>query len=245
MKRLMLCGFMCSLVLAWAALAMGEGIPWQGKPGDAADKPAGEAAKPAVDLEKELPPLLYGRAIRPILLARDAALKQEDLYNKEMEKPDDKRDTKRAVGFKEHAAKGYLAASIKAKQAVAIVPEKPQKDAVVAQYEKPMRNKAVETNLWLADQAAKEHDLRTAVGYYLRVLPTAPENATAKEQIEKIKKDVEQAIADRKAGKNTGGGGGGSDSKMDFTGKDQRDPVPGTERPDREQPDWKKKGGLR
>jgi tetratricopeptide (TPR) repeat protein len=135
-------------------------------------------------------------------------------------------------------------ASLKAKQAVNIVQEPAQKDAIVAQYEKPSRDKAVEIYLWLADMYAQEHDIRTAVAYYNKVLQIDPENATAKGQIEKIKKDVAQAAADQKAGTGTPGGGAAGTTGLDFTGKNQTDPVKDAKRPDQQKTDWKRVGGL-
>ena len=249
-----------SVSLGVCAAAWAEGLPWEKPPEKAGQpnapdgaKPVAEANappvadKPGLNLEKELPPSLYARAVKPIILQMEIGKKHEALADKEMEKPEKLRLEKRALGFKDNAAKAYLGASLKAKQAVNLVKEPAHKDAIVAQYENPCRQSAVKLYLSIAEACFKGRDVRMAVAYYRKVLAVDPENQTAKEELEKIRKAVAQAIEDRKKGpKSTGGG----DDDEDLIGIERDWSKIGREEIDRDysrtgrdRTDWRKVGG--
>jgi tetratricopeptide (TPR) repeat protein len=248
-----------SLSLGVCAATWADGLPWEKPPEKAGQPktpdgamPIGEANappvadKPGLDLEKELPPSLYARTVKPITLQVEVAKKQEALADKEMEKPEKLRLEKRALGFKDNAAKAYLGASLKAKQAVNLVKEPAHKDAIVAQYENPCRQSAVKLYLSIAEACFKGRDVRMAVAYYRKVLAVDPENQTAKEELEKIRKAVAQAIEDRKKGPRSSGG---DDDTRDLIGlekdfgKTGRDDIERDHLTGRDRTDWRKVGG--
>jgi len=228
MKRL-IAAVLVGIVALVAGYAQAQDPPWKpaepnappvenpqpappaGAPGEAPPAGAPAADEPAVDLEKALTPELYQRAIKPILYQIEQADKVLGLYEKEMAKPEKERNDKRATEYRDNAARFYLAAYQKAQQAKKMVPEAENQNAVTSQYEIPMRNKALEIHLALAEEEMQKRNLKGAIAQYQKILKIDPENAVAKEKLEKIEAIVK---AHTEGGQTTRqGGSGGKDEK--------------------------------
>ena len=216
MKRLAIAAVLAGIVVFVAGYARAQDLPW--KPGEPNVPPAGPtgktppagapaADKPAVDLAKALTPALYQRAIKPILYQIEQADKVLGLYNKEMAKPERKRNAKRATGYRENAARFYLAASQKAQQAKKMVPEAENQNAVTTQYEIPMRDKALEIHASLAAECMAKKNVPGAIRHYQQMLKADPENALAKGELKKIEAIVKANIKGRNTTSQKGSGG--------------------------------------
>lgn len=101
----------------------------------------------------------------------------------------------------------YLAASQQARQKKDLIKEADLQAAVIAQYEVPMRDKAVGIYLALAQEAMDKNDIKAVIEYYQQALKIDPENAVAKEELEKLAELVKQHAAQGQAGRTTGSGG--------------------------------------
>jgi len=216
MKRLAIAAVLAGIVVLVAGYAQAQDLPW--KPAEPNVPPAGPtgkappagapvADKPAVDLQKALKPALYQRVIKPILYQIEQANKVLGLYNKEMAKPERKRNAKRATQYRENAARFYLAASQKAQQAKKMVPEVENRNAVTTQYEIPLRNKALEIHTSLAAERMAKKDIPGAIRHYRQILKIDPENAVAKGELKKIEALVKASIKGRDTTSQTGSGG--------------------------------------
>jgi hypothetical protein len=129
-----------------------------------------------------------------------------DLYEKEMAKPENRRNEARALGYKERAARFYLAASLKARQSKNYLKDPAHREALAEQYETPAQQKAVAIYLGRASDYFENRDVKNAIAYYNRVLKIDRENETAKAELERIKKLIQEAQA-RVSGRESGGGG--------------------------------------
>lgn len=248
MKRLAIAAVLVGIVALVAGYARAQDLPWKpadpnappvenpqpappaGTPGEV--PPAGTTAadKSALDLEKALTPELYQRAIKPILYQIEQADKVLGLYNKEMAKPEKGRNEKRATGYRENAARFYLAASQRAQQAKKMVPEAENQNAVTTQYENPLRDKALEIYTSLAAERMAKKDVPGAIQRYRQILKIDPENAVAKKELKKIEAVVK---AHTEGGQTTRqAGSGGKDEKdqdsinrpaQDYTDKQDHD----------------------
>lgn len=227
MKRLAIAAVLVGIVALVAGYARAQDLPWKpadpnappggnpqpaGAPGEVPPAGAPAADKPAVDLEKALTPELYQRAIKPILYQIERANKVLGLYNKEMAKPEKGRNEKRATGYRENAARFYLAASQKAQQAKKMVPEAENQNAITTQYEIPMRDKALEVRAGLAAERMAKKDIPGAIRHYQQILKIDPENALAKEELKKIEAIVK---ANAEAGQRSRRASSGSKDEKD------------------------------
>ena len=225
MKRLAIAAVLVGIVALVAGYARAQDLPWKpadpnappggnpqpaGAPGEVPPAGAPAADKPAVDLEKALTPELYQRAIKPILFQIERANQVLGLYNKEMAKPEKGRNEKRATGYRENAARFYLAASQKAQQAKKMVPEAENQNAITTQYEIPMRDKALEVRAGLAAERMAKKDIPGAIRHYQQILKIDPENALAKEELKKI-----EAIVKARGGDTTRRVSSGSKDEKD------------------------------
>ena len=238
MKRLTLVCLALSFVAIWSVGALAAEDPWKEldkKDGDAAVVAPEPAPGGGLDLKKELPATLYQRTVVKIEAKLELAEKVMALYAKEMEKPEDKRNEKRAQGFKVQAAQFYLGANLEAKKAENAMTKPEHKAALAAQYEKPALEKAVALYLEFADKAFKDKDFKTAASYYQRVLQLDKENAAAKDGLERIKQQLQnQAEANKR-----GAGSGGKDENDRVWDPNRKDPAR-TGRDDEK--DWTKTG---
>jgi len=228
MKRLVLAGLVGLLAAGLAGHAWAEQLPW-GQGGAAKKDDAAPAAPGTVDLKKDLDPTLYGRAIKPIEAQIEQAEKVMALHQKEMEKPEAKRNLVQALGYKNSAARLYLAAMQKAKAGANIVTKPEQKQAILDQYEKPSRDKAIALLLEVAQFSHEQKDLRTAYATYKQVIQIDAENTQAKEAIAALEKEAKEAIP-RKGSRGTGGGGGDKGLTKDPNAPEDRGQQDGTER---------------
>jgi len=233
MKRLAVVAVLAGIVVLVAGYARAQDLPWKpadpnappvgnpqpappaGAPGEAPPAEVAAAEKPAVDLEKALKPELYQRAIKPILYQIEQADKVLGLYEKEMAKPEKERNEAKARAFREKAADYYFFASRKAQDAKKMVPEAENQNAITSQYEIPMRNKALDIHLALAEEEMQKRNLKGAVAQYQKILKIDPENALAKEELKKIEAIVK---ANTKGGETAGksNSGGKDDKKQDY-----------------------------
>jgi len=216
MRCVMLACLLAGTVLA-SATALGQGQPPEApKPTPWAPAVSGteaQAPQGPIDLKTALTPEQYLRAIQPILGNLEQAEKALALYDEEMAKPEKERDEKRALGFKERAARFYAAASLRARQSKGYVPQEAQKAAIADQYEIPARDKAIAIYLDLAQIYLSKNDLRAAVAYYQRVLNLDPGNTAATNALKQIEESLRRQAAERN--QNPSRTGGGKDEKDD------------------------------
>jgi tetratricopeptide (TPR) repeat protein len=240
MKRLAIAAVLVGIVALVAGYARAQDLPWKpadpnappgenpqpaGAPGEVPPAGAPAADKPAVDLEKALTPELYQRAIKPILYQIERANKVLGLYNKEMAKPEKGRNEKRATGYRENAARFYLAASQKAQQARKMVPEDENQNAVTTQYEIPLRNKVLEIYSNLAAERMAKKDLRGATRYYQQILKIDPENALAQKELKGIAAIVKaNAEAGQRSRRASSGSKDDEEDEEDYDEKYNHDP---------------------
>ena len=152
---------------------------------EAADAPAGS-------LKADLPGSLYTRAIVPIEAKVAQAEKVMQAYDKEMEKPEAKRNAARLASCKEKAAALYHAAAVQAKTAGGLMKKEEHKTLVKQQYEDPNRQKAVEMLLELAADAERKKDMRKTVTLYKMILAIDPDNTQAKETLTRLAKSLKK-----------------------------------------------------
>lgn len=194
-----------------SATARGEGQPAEApKPAPwAPSVPGGEAKAPQgpIDLKADLTPEQYLRAVQPILGNIEQAEKALALYDEELAKPEKERDEKRALGFKERAARFYAAASLRARQSRGYVSQEAQKAAIANQYEIPAREKAITLYLELAQIYLGKNDLRASVAYYQRVLNLNPGNTAATNALKQIEESLRRQAAERNQNPSRTGGG--------------------------------------
>jgi tetratricopeptide (TPR) repeat protein len=160
----------------------------------------------------------FEKAAKPVLDQVAQAEKVLKLFETEMAKPEEKRNVQQAQNFKATAARFYLAAALKAKQASALLLKKEDKEAFSEQYEKPNREKAIAILLELADAAMGKKDYKQAMGLYKDVLAADPKNEAALEGIKKIQAEV--AAGAGKTG--SGSSGGGSNTTNADSAKDPK-----------------------
>ena len=80
-----------------------------------------------------------------------------------------------------------------------MVKKEEHKTEIKATYEIPNLRKATEILLGFATEAQDKGDVRTAVGYYKRVLGMDPDNSVAKAALERIARTMQKATEkDRK-----------------------------------------------
>ncbi len=202
MKRFMVGACIAVLILGCVTVCRGQKIPWKASGG------SGESAAPVApgDLKAELPPAQYRRVMKPIEAQIALAEKAMQPYEKEMQKPEEKRRQALLIKCKERAAACYLGASTAAKGALRLVKKDSHKAAIKQQYEEPNREKAIDIYLELALDAHTSGDLRRTVGYYKKVLSIDRENTQAKQALIKLAEQYKQAMKDKKKGGSKGGG---------------------------------------
>jgi hypothetical protein len=202
----MLGGLVGVLALGLSMTAWAQDVPWKGEgdkpkvdapaPGAPAAPAEGATPAPAVDnakLEKVAGP------VKDVLAQIE---KVQKLLDAEIAKPDEKRDAKKILGFKESIARLYLSAAARAKgQAAALKPE--EKQPFLDQYEKPNRGKAISILMELANEALGKKDFRNAEALAKQVLVIDPTNTEAQELLKRI---VEEKTAAAKSGNTSGGG---------------------------------------
>lgn len=201
MKRFMVAACIAVFVLGSVTACRGQKIPWK------ASGATEESAVAPGDLKAELPPAQYRRVVKPIEVQIARAEKAMESYDKEMEKPEEKRRQALLIKCKERAAACYLGASTAAKSALRLVKKDSHKAAIKQQYEQPNKEKAIDIYLELALDAHTSGDLRRTVGCYKKVLSIDRENTQARQALVKLAEQYQQAMKDRKKGGSKGGGG--------------------------------------
>jgi len=153
----------------------------------------GEAAAQSGTLKGDLPPVQYNRVVKPIEAKIALAEKAMAAYEKEMEKPAEKRRAAMLISCKVKASAAYYQVALAARKAVRMVKKEEHKTEIKATYEVPNLRKATEILLVFATEAQDKGDVRTAVGYYKRVLGMDPDNSVAKAALEKIARTMQKA----------------------------------------------------
>ncbi|HUU09871.1 MAG TPA: hypothetical protein VM431_04965 [Phycisphaerae bacterium] len=212
MKRVMLGVLVALVAQGGATAAWAEGLPW--KPADS--NTAGDSAAPA-DLKADLAPSQYDHVVKPIESRLAQAEKAMEPYQKELAKPEAKRQEAVLVRAKERSAACYASAAAAAKKALGLVKTESRKAALRTQYEEPSRQKAIDIYFGLAMRASGKGDLRKAISYYKMILALDPDNADAKAAITQLADQYQQAIKDSKA---SGSKGGGSETKRPWDRED-------------------------
>ena len=153
----------------------------------AAPAATGNAAAATGDLKSQLPEARYNRIAKPIEAKVAEADRALALINKENEKPAEKRNAAAIISLKERQASFYLGAALAARLGTAQVAKPELKAAVLDQFEKPNKQKAID--LWneLAVAAAEKKDFAKAEAYCKRILAIDPENQPAKDALAAIK----------------------------------------------------------
>lgn len=146
----------------------------------------GEAAAQSGTLKGDLPPAQYNRVVKPIEAKIALAEKAMESYEKEMQKPAEKRRAATLISCKAKASAAYYQVALAARKATRMVKKEEHKAEIKATYEVPNLRKATESPLGFASEAQAKGDFRTAVGYYKRVLAMDPDNPVAKAALEKI-----------------------------------------------------------
>jgi len=152
----------------------------------------------------------YMRALKPIVDQINLAVKQLNLFDKEMAKPEKERKASVAAGYKLRAAQAYNLATMKAKAAESQFSKAEDKQPIIDLYEKPCREKAVAIYLELADEAKQLNDMRTAVTLYQDILKLDPTNVAAKDALTAIEEAAKAAAAANNNANQPRGVGGGT-----------------------------------
>ncbi len=191
----------------------GAGVPWKAGAGGA---PA-VAPATAEEVKADLGEARFQRLIKPIEAKIALAKKAMEPYEKEMEKPPDKRRPELLKRCKVRAAQMYMGAALAAKRARLSLSKTAHQAFFAETYEKPNRQKAVDLLLELALQARSEGNLREAVFLYRQVLAADPENAEAKTAMKDLYQQYQQAMRDRATrSRSTGGGEGKTKNPWDW-----------------------------
>jgi len=153
----------------------------------------GEEAGPAGTLKGDLPAAQYNRVVKPIEAKIALAEKAKESYEKEMQKPAEKRRAAMLLSCKQKTSAAYYQVALAARKATRMVKEEKHKTEIKATYEIPNLRKATEILLGFATEAQGKGDIRTAVGHYKRVLAMDPDNQVAKASLEKIARTMQKA----------------------------------------------------
>ena len=153
---------------------------------------AGEAAAQSGTLKGDLPPAQYNRVVKPIEAKIALAEKAKESYEKEMQKPAEKRRAAMLLSCKQKTSAAYYQVALAARKATRMVKEEKHKTEIKATYEIPNLRKATEILLGFATEAQGKGDIRTAVGHYKRVLAMDPDNQGAKASLENIARTMQK-----------------------------------------------------
>jgi hypothetical protein len=197
MKFVMAVGLVCVLALAFTSAVRGDEAAPAATAAPAAAAPAVET--PATPAAKES---RLEKATADVKAQVAVAEKLMKLYEDEMAKPEDKRDTKKAQGMKFNVAQAYLRAAGKAKGGTVLI-KTDEKQSFLDEYEKPNREKAIGILLEMASDAKAKSDLKTARALYMEVLKVDAKNQTALDALKAIDEELKTAKAN--ASKNGGG----------------------------------------
>ena len=153
---------------------------------------AGEAAAQSGTLKGDLPPAQYNRVVKPIEAKIALAEKAKESYEKEMQKPAEKRRAAMLLSCKQKTSAAYYQVALAARKATRMVKEEKHKTEIKATYEIPNLRNATEILLGFATEAQGKGDIRTAVGHYKRVLAMDPDNQVAKASLENIARTMQK-----------------------------------------------------
>ena len=228
MRRLMVAGLVGVAAMALVAGSWAQDIPWQtgksaatstGAPavtstGAAAvtstDAPAkGDPAGAATTDTTAAVPLAkdpkFAKAVKPIEDQIAVVAKLQDLYDKEMTKPEKQRNLQLLTGYKTNIAQGFLKGSAAAKMAESQFAKPDDKKQIADAYEKPLREKSISTYLEIAEDSVTRKDYRDAQAIYKMILQIDPGNQAALDGLKKIEDLLKQPATTGTSGPNGGG----------------------------------------
>lgn len=183
-------------VLTWglAAIAWGEEAPADGANANKADAaaPAANVAAPPPDAPPAAPAKTSDLEkvmddLKSQLAAAESLLKQ---YNGELAKPDGRKDPKRVRSLKMGSARAYFRLAVKAQNESARLTDADERRAILDQYEKPGREKAVGLLLELASAARGNKDYSEARRLYSEVLQIDAQNAVALSAVNSMSQEL-------------------------------------------------------
>jgi len=146
----------------------------------------------------------FARAVKPIEDQIALVGKLQDLYDKELTKPEAQRNPTLLRGYKTNIAQGFLKASGTAKMAEAQFPKAEDKKQIADAYEMPLRARCVSVYLEMAGASMTRRDYRDAGSLYRMILQIDAKNQAAMDGLKKIEE------LSRPAGAPITGGGGTS-----------------------------------
>jgi len=179
---------------------------------------AGQGAAPAAPAAAEANPAApedpaaalakdpkFMRALKPVVDQIALAVKQVELYNKEMAKPEKDRKPREAAVYELRAAQAYNLAVLKALAAENQFHKAEDKQSIIDLYKKPCREKAVALYLDLADQAEQMNDMRSAISLYQEVLKIDSTNVMARDALKALEETAKAKAPTTNQLNNTGG----------------------------------------
>jgi hypothetical protein len=159
----------------------------------ATSTPSTTATRTVGDLKSELAPDVYERIVTPINAKVAEARTAIELIKKENEKPADKRNPAAIISLMERESSFYIAAALAARQGAAQVNLPEQKAAIIEQFEKPNRQRAVGILSEIASIAAQQRDFNRAAALYKRILAVDPEDQAAKDALKVVLEEAKNA----------------------------------------------------
>jgi len=157
---------------------------------------------PPGTLKGDLAPAEYERVVKPIEIKLALVEKAVASYEKEMQRPEEKRNAATLVACQEKVSAACYQVVLAARKSAKLVKKDEHKAEIKSRFEDPNLRKATDILLRFAAEAEEKGDLRTAVAYYKRVLGMDPDNEQAKAALEriaaKLKKAAEKTTKDRK-----------------------------------------------
>jgi len=207
-------------ILASAGVAWAASVPWKGN--------ADVAAKPATldEIKADLGDVRFKRMVASIDAKVALAEKAMAPYEKEMEKPPEKRRTDLLQKCKVRSAQMYMEAAKAALRAQNTLHKATQRACIKETYEDPNRQKAIRIYQGLGLDARAQGNIPQAAFFYKQVLAIDPDNAEGKVALKELALEYRQALQDQKyRGKNAGGSSEdrkawdwdyGSDHKRDY-----------------------------
>jgi len=190
---------MALVVFALASAAWAD-VPW--KRGD-------EAVTPATleEIKADVGQAQYERIVNPIESKVDLAKKAMEPYDKEMEKPADKRRASLLQKCKVRSAQMYEAAAKAGQRACHVLQKKSHQAGIEEAFVKPNRAEAVRIYMELSNDAHAAGSIPQAAVFCRKALEVDPQNEQARELLKQLAEEYRQAVRDGRTPPGTGSGG--------------------------------------
>jgi len=190
---------MAAIVLLSTGAAWAAGVPW---------KNGEEPVDPATleEMKADLGEPRFKRLVAPIESKVQLAEKAMVPYQKEMEKPPDKRRAELLQKCKIRSAQMHVAAAQAAMRAQNSLHKTSHRARIKETYEEPNRKKAIRIYEGLGLDARAAGNIPQAGFFYKQVLSVDPSNQQARTALKELAQEYRQAMQDRKyRGKSSGG----------------------------------------